>query len=306
MIIEHCNYISPSKAQGPHPLRKDPWKGIEWWLKASKPPDGCCPWALAIPPLAAWVIMKLNGNNCNSKKSPLFRKWTAWIVGFGPVSSLPFLRVIIDASARRFQAHKLYLRVAAARRWAIHRYNVLHSPRANDAARLNEIDRMLQQVRRYRTLNVLSFPLSPSLLRRSETTEANYELSIFFKELSEVTDQHVFSDLQSADMRAGYWLNEDPPLSTILGFVGTFSWLRLTPQVQRRTQINLFLTHRETITSALSPIFKIFFYWQHIWNMTSHCMASWPEAFIVSIWQHISAQGFYFIFIIVPYTCSLT
>ena len=70
---------------------------------------------------------------------------------------------------------------------------------------------------------MLSFPLSPSLLRRSETTEANYELSIFFKELSEVTDQHVFSDLQSADMRAGYWLNEDPPLSTILGFVGTFS-----------------------------------------------------------------------------------
>jgi hypothetical protein len=91
--------------------------------------------------------VKLNGNNCNSKKSPLFQKMNRMNSFFGLVSSLPFLRVIIDASARRFQAHKLYLRVAAARRWVIHRYNVLHSPRANDAARLNEIDRMLQQVR---------------------------------------------------------------------------------------------------------------------------------------------------------------
>jgi len=94
--------------------------------------------------------------------------------------------VIVDASARRFQAHKLYLRVAAARRWAIHRSTVLRAPRADDASRLREGDIMLQH------------------------------------ELMEVTDHYVFSDLQSADMRAGYWLDEDPALSTILGRIGTF------------------------------------------------------------------------------------
>ncbi|BAE57829.1 unnamed protein product [Aspergillus oryzae RIB40] len=40
-------------------------------------------------------------------------------------------RVILDGCARRFQAHKIYLRAAAGRRWSINRANVLRGQRPN-------------------------------------------------------------------------------------------------------------------------------------------------------------------------------
>ncbi|KAL1964062.1 hypothetical protein VTN77DRAFT_7480 [Rasamsonia byssochlamydoides] len=92
-------------------------------------------------------------------------------------------RIIIDASARRFQAHKIYLRVAAVRRWQINRSNVLRGPKSDDAARLREIDAILQS------------------------------------ELASITDQFVVSDLRAADARAGHWLDEDPTLDVVLNWI---------------------------------------------------------------------------------------
>lgn len=91
------------------------------------------------------------------------------------------IRVIIDSSARRFQAHKIYLRAAAARRWAMSRANILHghpSPSQRAAA-----------------------------LKTASTTLRH--------ELAHATDEHVVADLRAADLRAGHWLEDDPPLSMI-------------------------------------------------------------------------------------------
>ncbi|KAF4215869.1 hypothetical protein CNMCM8980_004198 [Aspergillus fumigatiaffinis] len=94
-------------------------------------------------------------------------------------------RVILDASARRFQAHKVYLRAAAARRWAIHRQNILRGQRAG--------------------------PQHASQLKAVDDT--------FRQELQQITDSHVLADLRAADVRAGHWLEDDPSLSAILALI---------------------------------------------------------------------------------------
>lgn len=57
-------------------------------------------------------------------------------------------RVILDGSARRFQAHRIYLRIAAARRWVLHRTRILHGqrPTAQHSVQLRAIDGTFQQV----------------------------------------------------------------------------------------------------------------------------------------------------------------
>ncbi|KAL2014232.1 hypothetical protein VTN00DRAFT_1757 [Thermoascus crustaceus] len=94
-------------------------------------------------------------------------------------------RIILDSSARRFQAHKIYLRIAAVRRWAINRAHVLRGqkPDACHAPRLQSANDLLRE------------------------------------ELANVTDQYVVSDLRAADIRAGHWLDEDPSLSIILSYI---------------------------------------------------------------------------------------
>ncbi|OJJ76117.1 hypothetical protein ASPBRDRAFT_51779 [Aspergillus brasiliensis CBS 101740] len=98
-------------------------------------------------------------------------------------------RVILDASARRFQAHRIYLRVAAARRWAINRQNVLRGqqPGPQHAAQLKTVSNTFRQ------------------------------------EMAQVTDQYVVADLRAADTRAGHWLADDPSLPVIL------TWIRSHP-----------------------------------------------------------------------------
>ncbi|KAJ5287959.1 hypothetical protein N7478_003645 [Penicillium angulare] len=95
-------------------------------------------------------------------------------------------RVIIDSSARRFQAHKIYLRAAAARRWAMARSTALRGqrPTAAHAASLKTVHASLQQ------------------------------------ELARITDSHVVADLRAADQRAGHWLDDDPSLEAIRRWIG--------------------------------------------------------------------------------------
>ncbi|KAF7114069.1 hypothetical protein CNMCM5793_007049 [Aspergillus hiratsukae] len=94
-------------------------------------------------------------------------------------------RVILDASARRFQAHKIYLRATAARRWAIHRQNVLRGQR-------------------------------PGPQHASQLKAVN---DSFRQELQQITDAHVVADLRAADVRAGHWLDDDPSLSAIQALI---------------------------------------------------------------------------------------
>ncbi|EEH04843.1 conserved hypothetical protein [Histoplasma capsulatum var. duboisii H88] len=94
-------------------------------------------------------------------------------------------RVIVDASARRFQAHKIYLRMAAASRWVLRRNQILQGQK-------------------------MSAQHVSGLRSASEALHT---------ELVAITDSVVVNDLRSADVRAGYWLVDDPPLSTILNWI---------------------------------------------------------------------------------------
>ncbi|QKX56773.1 uncharacterized protein TRUGW13939_03880 [Talaromyces rugulosus] len=95
-------------------------------------------------------------------------------------------QVMLDASVRRFQAHKIYLRVAAAKRWVIHHNGLSRNTQADQrAARLREITQSLQS------------------------------------DLNRITDQSTYSDLREADVRAGLWVDEDPPLAAISLWINT-------------------------------------------------------------------------------------
>lgn len=94
--------------------------------------------------------------------------------------------MIIDSSARRYQAHKIYLRAAAARRWAMARSNILRNqiPTAEHATALKNATTALHQ------------------------------------DLARITDHYIVSDLRAADTRAGHWLDDDPSLETIRRWIG--------------------------------------------------------------------------------------
>ncbi|KIX01009.1 uncharacterized protein Z518_10075 [Rhinocladiella mackenziei CBS 650.93] len=94
-------------------------------------------------------------------------------------------RIILDASTRRFQAHKIYLRASAAMRWIQTRTQLLRGekPGPGHANGLRAIDQRLRQ------------------------------------ELEQITDVHVVNDLRNADRRKGYWLDEDPVLERMLAWI---------------------------------------------------------------------------------------
>ncbi|KAE8358241.1 hypothetical protein BDV27DRAFT_138028 [Aspergillus caelatus] len=94
-----------------------------------------------------------------------------------------FRRVILDISSRRFQAHKIYLRAAAGRRWSINRADALQRPQQTHASRLKLVD------------------------------------DTFRQELGQVTDEYVVADLRAADIRAGHWLDEDPSLQEMRNWI---------------------------------------------------------------------------------------
>ncbi|KAL8653584.1 MAG: hypothetical protein Q9226_003799 [Calogaya cf. arnoldii] len=98
-------------------------------------------------------------------------------------------RIIVDASARRFQSKKIYLRAVAAVRWSNARNSILQSGKP-----LQQQAVLLQQ--------------------------ANANL---YTELAAVTDTRIYNEFLETDSEAGYWLREDPPLATIL------NWIRAHP-----------------------------------------------------------------------------
>ncbi|KAL5333864.1 hypothetical protein BJX70DRAFT_44049 [Aspergillus crustosus] len=98
-------------------------------------------------------------------------------------------RVILDGSARRFQAHRIYLRAASAKRCIMHRDSILRGQR-------------------------------PGPQHAGQMKAAG---NAFRQELAQISNHHVVADLRAADVRAGHWLGEDPALDAIL------SWIRSHP-----------------------------------------------------------------------------
>ncbi|KAL8683814.1 MAG: hypothetical protein Q9186_000302 [Xanthomendoza sp. 1 TL-2023] len=94
-------------------------------------------------------------------------------------------RIILDASARRFQSKKIYLRAVAAVRWSNARNTTLQSGKP-----LQQQTVLLQQ--------------------------ANTNLRT---ELAAVTDARIYNDFRQTDSQAGYWLQDDPSLTTILNWI---------------------------------------------------------------------------------------
>ena len=70
------------------------------------------------------------------------------VAGDGDVESekVQLQRVILDSAARRFQAHKIYLRIAAAKRWDMSRNAILRSGR-HSSSQLRAVDGTLRHVR---------------------------------------------------------------------------------------------------------------------------------------------------------------
>lgn len=68
-------------------------------------------------------------------------------------------RIILDASARRHQAHKVYLSIAAAKRWLLNRSYVLRHSAAKDLdKRLQDMDVLFYEVG-YFVLGLLKDPI---------------------------------------------------------------------------------------------------------------------------------------------------
>ncbi|KAI4120462.1 MAG: hypothetical protein LQ338_007005 [Usnochroma carphineum] len=109
--------------------------------------------------------------------------------GDGEQEKRQLQRIIIDASARRFQAKKIYLRAVAAVRWSNTRNAILQGeqPDQGHAAQLQQANSTLRT------------------------------------ELASITDARIINEFRTADTRAGYWLQDDPSRATIL------DWIRSNP-----------------------------------------------------------------------------
>ncbi|KAJ2986677.1 hypothetical protein NUW58_g4911 [Xylaria curta] len=99
-------------------------------------------------------------------------------------------QVLLDAVGRRHEAQKIYLRQAAAQRWVEYREQVLQGQRPNSANR-----------RQLRTCD--------------EQLRA---------ELSQITDEAIYQELQTSDIGMGRWTAEDPSLRAVQ------RWVRARPQ----------------------------------------------------------------------------
>ncbi|KAI4187557.1 MAG: hypothetical protein L6R41_002745 [Letrouitia leprolyta] len=109
--------------------------------------------------------------------------------GSGEQEKFQLQRIIIDASARRFQAKKIYLRAVAAIRWSNTRNAILQGG-----------------------------PLHPG--HRAQLQQVDIALR---NELATITDARIINEFRQADAQARYWLQDDPPRNTIL------EWIRSHP-----------------------------------------------------------------------------
>ncbi|MCJ1351665.1 MAG: hypothetical protein MMC33_001649 [Icmadophila ericetorum] len=94
-------------------------------------------------------------------------------------------RVLLDATARRFRAQKIYLQTNAAIRWVNSRNAILQGqkPHAGHMLALQQVDAALRT------------------------------------ELAGITNERIVNDLMMKDWQKGHWLDEDPSLQTLLNWI---------------------------------------------------------------------------------------
>ncbi|KAI1438488.1 hypothetical protein GGR50DRAFT_691350 [Xylaria sp. CBS 124048] len=100
-------------------------------------------------------------------------------------------QVLLDAIARRHEAQKIYLRQAAAQRWIEYRDQVLQGQR-------------------------------PTSANRRQLKACDDQLRT---ELSQITDDAIYQELQASDINMGRWTVEDPSLRAVQ------RWIRARPQI---------------------------------------------------------------------------
>ncbi|OTB08979.1 hypothetical protein M426DRAFT_130178 [Hypoxylon sp. CI-4A] len=99
-------------------------------------------------------------------------------------------QILLDSYARRHEAQKIYLRQAAAQRWIEYRESVLQGQR-------------------------------PGPVHRRQLRACDERLR---SELSQVTDELIYQQLQTSDITMGRWTAEDPSLRSVQ------RWVRARPQ----------------------------------------------------------------------------
>ncbi|KAI0383223.1 hypothetical protein F5Y04DRAFT_287388 [Hypomontagnella monticulosa] len=99
-------------------------------------------------------------------------------------------QILLDAYARRHEGQKIYLRQAAAQKWIENR------------------DAVLQGMR-------------PSSAHRRQLRACDDQLRV---ELSQITDESIYQELQTSDITMGHWTAEDPSLRQVQ------RWVRARPQ----------------------------------------------------------------------------
>ncbi|KAL0942671.1 uncharacterized protein CTRU02_200557 [Colletotrichum truncatum] len=90
-------------------------------------------------------------------------------------------QVLLDSFARRHECQKIYLRQAAAQRWVENRDSVLQGG-------------------------------SPSSRNQSHLRACDQQLRV---ELTMITDETIYSELQASDRSMGRWTAEDPSLRSV-------------------------------------------------------------------------------------------
>lgn len=118
------------------------------------------------------------------------------------------LRILLDASARRFQAKKIYMRMVAAARWANMRSGILQGQKrcAGYTAALRQADQALHEV------------CDHTPVRSNWKKWAKFQFNAS-QELATITDERIVNELRTKDWQAGHWLQEDPPLQTVLNWI---------------------------------------------------------------------------------------
>lgn len=98
--------------------------------------------------------------------------------------------------------------MVAAARWVNMRNGILQGQRrhAGHTAALRQADQALQQV---------SHCISVGL---DSKTWAKFQFNAS-QELATITDERIVNELRTKDLEAGHWLQEDPPLQTVLNWI---------------------------------------------------------------------------------------
>lgn len=158
MISRGCNNISCNPNQV-LPRMITTKKAMRYYDNVERPPRPC-----SLPSMIP-TYGKVQMNQANWKSDSFKGRVSGHTSRYRAELTIVFFRVLLDASARRFQAQRIYLRNVAAARWVNMRNGILQGQRrhAGHTAALQQADNALRAVWDHRCLLV-----SPRSLRDAD------------------------------------------------------------------------------------------------------------------------------------------